>query len=104
LRHEMLDILQCDAGGFGLEALRATATLAAEEGAALTPHACNSLIGFVVACHLQLAIPNGELQEFETFDSPFIHSLFNEPFTLEDGAIRLPARPGIGFTLNEEVV
>ena len=97
-------VLQCDAGGFGLEALRAIAALAAEEGASLTPHSCNSVNGLVVACHLQRAIPNGEVQEFETFDSPFIHSIFNEPFTLRDGYLVLPDGTGLGFTLNEETV
>src|SRR5262249_9669090 len=100
----MLSILQCDAGGFGLEQLLATSTLAGEEGAALTPHSCNSVIGFVVACHLQLAIPNAEIQEFQTFDSPFIHALFNEPFALQDGCLALPDAPGLGYTLNEETI
>jgi D-galactarolactone cycloisomerase len=104
LQQGMLEILQCDAGGFGLEALLATAAMAEEEGAALTPHCCNSAIGFAVAAHLQLAIPNAEIQEFETFDSPFIHSIFNEPFDLAEGCLCLPPGPGIGYTLNEQTV
>lgn len=104
LRGRMLSVLQCDAGGFGLEALRTIASVAAEEGASLTPHSCNSVIGFVVACHLQRAIPNPEIQEFETFDNPFIHSIFNEPFTLLDGALFLPDAPGLGYTLSEATI
>lgn len=104
LGNGLLSVLQCDAGGFGLEALLATATLAAEEEAFLTPHACNSAIGLVVAAHLQLAIVNPEIQEFETFDNPFIQSIFNEPFVLRDGCLLLPEGPGYGYTLNEETV
>jgi D-galactarolactone cycloisomerase len=103
-REGMLEIFQCDAGGFGLEALLAIAALAAEAGAALTPHSCNSVIGFVAACHLQSALANGELQEFETFDNPFIHSIFNEPFELVEGCVRLSEAPGLGVTFNEDTI
>jgi L-alanine-DL-glutamate epimerase-like enolase superfamily enzyme len=101
IRHQMLQVLQCDAGGFGLEGLLAIASLAEEGGVRLTPHSCNSVIGFVAACHLQRALPNAEIQEFETFDNPFIHSIFNEPLTLSDGKVRLSEAPGLGVTLNE---
>jgi L-alanine-DL-glutamate epimerase-like enolase superfamily enzyme len=76
--------------------------MAHEAGVALTPHSCNTAIGFVVACHLQRALPNAEVQEFETFDNPFIHSIFNEPFALTDGKLVLSEAPGLGVTLNEE--
>jgi L-alanine-DL-glutamate epimerase-like enolase superfamily enzyme len=101
LREGIVHILQCDAGGFGLHALLATATLAQEYRVSLMPHSCNGVIGFVVACHLQTALPNRQLQEFETFDNPFIHRLFNEPFTVENGCLALPETPGLGFTFNE---
>lgn len=104
LEEEMLDVLQCDAGGFGLDALLAVAALAEERGVALTPRSCNSVIGFVVACHLQRALPNRRLQEFETFDSPFVHSVFNEPFDLVGGKLRLPDAPGLGVSLNRELL
>lgn len=104
LDEELVRILQCDAGGFGLEGLLAIASLAEERGVALTPHSCNSIIGFVVACHLQRALPNREYQEFETFDSPFIHSLFHERFKLVAGKVRLPDEPGLGVSFNHEVI
>lgn len=104
LRDEIVGVLQCDAGGFSLEALLATASLAAEQSVTLTPHSCNSAIGFVVGCHLQRALPNREIQEFETFDSPFIHSIFTEPFSVDAGKIRLSEAAGLGVTLNEETV
>ncbi|MBM3459252.1 MAG: mandelate racemase/muconate lactonizing enzyme family protein [Armatimonadetes bacterium] len=104
LRDGIVEILQCDAGGFGLEGLLSIASLAAEADVALTPHSCNSAIGFVVACHLQRALPNHELQEFETFDNPFIHSIFAEPFALQDGCVVLPEAPGLGVTWNRETI
>lgn len=103
-REGMLDIYQCDAGGFGLEQLLAIASLTEEHGASLTPHSCNSVIGFVVSLHLQLAIPNTEIQEFETFANPFVQEIFNEPITLLDGCVEVPDAPGHGFTLNEEML
>jgi D-galactarolactone cycloisomerase len=104
MREGMLQVLQCDAGGFGLEALLAIGSLAAESGVALTPHCCNSGIGFVVGCHLQTALPNRALQEYETFDSPFVHGLFTERPAVIDGKVTLPETPGLGITLNEDVI
>ena len=52
----------------------------------------------------QRAIPNPEVQEFETFDNPLVHSIFNEPFTLVDGSLILPDAPGLGYTLNEATI
>lgn len=104
LRHEMLQVLQCDAGGFGLEGLLAIGSLAAEAGAALTPHCCNNGIGFVVAAHLQRALPNAEAQEFETFDNPFVQQLFQDFPRLHGGCVRLPDAAGLGLTLDEEVI
>jgi len=101
---EMLDVLQCDAGGFGLEALLATASVAHEGGVSLTPHSCNSVIGFLVGCHLQSALPNSQRQEFETFDNPFVHSIFNEGLSVTGGSVRLTEAPGLGVTLNEELI
>ena len=51
-----------------------------------------------------LHIYDGELQEFETFDNPFIHAIFNEPFLLRDGCLPLPDAPGLGYTLNAATV
>jgi L-alanine-DL-glutamate epimerase-like enolase superfamily enzyme len=104
LEEELVDLLQCDAGGFGLDALLATAAMAEEAGVALTPHCCNSVIGFVTACHLHAAIPNREAQVFETFDNPFVHSIFNERFKIVAGKIRLPEEPGLGFSFNRDVI
>lgn len=104
LEEEMVDVLQCDAGGFGLDALLSIAAMAEERGVDLTPHSCNSVIGFIVACHLQQAIPNRRLQELETFDNPFVHSIFNERFKLVAGKMRLPEEPGLGFTLNRDLI
>lgn len=98
---EMLAVYQCDAGGMGLTELLAVASLVGERGARLTPHSCNTAIGFVVALHLQLAIPNGELQEYETFANPLVQEIFTEPFTVAGGCVTVPERLGLGVDLNE---
>ncbi|MBI3910879.1 MAG: hypothetical protein HY320_08090, partial [Armatimonadetes bacterium] len=103
-REEMLDIYQCDAGAFGLEQLLAIASLAYEHGARLTPHSCNNAIGFVISLHLQLAIPNAEIQEFETFANPFVQEIFAPSFALINGTVEVPETPGHGFTLNEDTL
>jgi L-alanine-DL-glutamate epimerase-like enolase superfamily enzyme len=97
---ELAAVLQCDAGAFGLADLLAIAALAQERGVALTPHCCNSAIGFVVAAHLQRALANAEVQELETFDNPFIDRIFAEPRSLRDGCVVLPETPGLGVELD----
>jgi len=104
LREGIVQVLQCDAGAFGLEQLLAIGSMTAERDVALTPHSCNSVIGFVVSCHLQRALPNAEIQEFETFDNPFIHSIFRERFELSGGKLLLTEAPGLGVTLDEETI
>ena len=100
LRLGLVHVLQCDAGAFGLEALLAIASMAHEDGVALTPHSCNSAIGFGVSAHLQRALPNAEVQEFETFDSPFIHGIFEQPWTISSGRVALSEEPGLGLRFN----
>jgi D-galactarolactone cycloisomerase len=104
LQDELAAVLQCDAGAFGLVDLLAIATLAQEQGIALTPHCCNSAIGFVVSAHLQRALPNAEVQEFETFGSPFIDRIFTEPWTLREGCVVLPETTGLGVELDQQTL
>ena len=102
---EMLAIYQCDAGAMGLVELLAVASLVGERGCRLTPHSCNNAIGFVVALHLHLAIPNGELQEYETFANPFVQEIFTEPFPVpRQGMVDLPSAPGLGLQVDWERV
>jgi L-alanine-DL-glutamate epimerase-like enolase superfamily enzyme len=76
--------------------------LASAYHVACTPHACNNTEGLIVSLHLQALGPNGAPQEYETFDNPFIHSLFQDfPRLLADGSAAVPSGPGLGITLNE---
>jgi D-galactarolactone cycloisomerase len=109
-------VFQPDTGNLGLAAMLAMMEQASAYGVAVTPHACNNTLGLVVSLHLQataltLALSQWERarvreapQEYETFDNPFVHSLFQDfPRLLADGSAAVPNGPGLGVTWNEEV-
>lgn len=104
LREGIVGLLQCDAGAFGLVELLAIGAIAHERGVRLTPHSCNNAIGFLASCHLQRALPNGSMQEYETFDNPFVHSMLDGIPEVREGKLRLTERPGLGVTLNPETL
>jgi galactonate dehydratase len=86
----------CHAGGI-LET-RLIAGMAEAYYAAIAPH--NPLGPISLAAGLQLAasIPNFLCQEQVSLGEGYL----KEPFTVEDGHVRLPTRPGLGVELDED--
>lgn len=69
------------------------------------PHAFSTGILVAASLHFVAALPHGRLTEFTVSDSPLARDLLAEPFTLEpDGTVRVPRTPGLGVTLDEEVL
>ena len=95
------DVTRC--GGI-TEWLR-IAALAREHGLETVPHAWKS--GIIKAASLQCnaVIPDALLQEYCVADTPINQTLTHERLPLEDGGfVRVPTAPGIGVTLDDEVV
>ena len=95
------DVTRC--GGI-TEWLR-IAALAREHGVETVPHAWKS--GIIKAASLQCnaVIPDALLQEYCVADTPINQTLTHERLPLEDGGfVRVPTAPGIGVTLDDEVV
>jgi L-rhamnonate dehydratase len=95
------DVTRC--GGIS-EWLR-IAELARERGVETVPHAWKS--GIIKAASLQCnaVIPDALFQEYCVAETPINQTLTKERLPVEaDGTILVPTAPGIGVTLDEEVI
>jgi L-alanine-DL-glutamate epimerase-like enolase superfamily enzyme len=100
-----VDVLQPDvaiAGGI-TETLRICA-LAASHGLTVAPHLWGGAILFASGLHLAVATPCVTTLEFSRGENPLLNDLVQEPFELIDGHVRAPDRPGLGLTLNADLV
>ncbi|HEV8541221.1 MAG TPA: mandelate racemase/muconate lactonizing enzyme family protein [Verrucomicrobiae bacterium] len=99
------DIVQPDVtkvGGISEE--RQIARMAREHGAKFVPHGWNTAVGLAADLHLASAFPNTDLVEYLN-GSPFIDEIVSEPWRLDaDGLLPIPAKPGLGITLNKDVL
>ena len=108
-----VDILQPDVaicGGIGEASF--VADLAALQGRAAVPHCWGGAV--VVAATLQVlaVIPEpteidgsyGGLIEWDTFENPMRTDLLTTPLTVADGRVAIPAGPGLGVEVDEDVV
>jgi L-rhamnonate dehydratase len=95
------DVTRC--GGI-TEWLR-IAELAREHDVETVPHAWKSGIIKAASLHCNAVIPDALFQEYCVADTPINQTLTHERLPVEpDGTILVPTAPGIGVTLDEEVV
>ena len=67
-------------------------------------HSFKSGITIAASLHGLAAVPHGDIFEFCMADSPLRHDLTHEKFEVVDGFVHVPSGPGLGVTINEEVV
>jgi L-alanine-DL-glutamate epimerase-like enolase superfamily enzyme len=95
------DVTRC--GGI-TETLR-IAELAAEHGVATVPHAWKSGIIKAASLHVNAVLPDARYQEYCVADTPINTALTVERLPIEaDGCVAVPTAPGIGITLDEDVL
>ena len=95
------DVTRC--GGI-TETLR-IAELAREHGVATVPHAWKSGIIKAASLHVNAVLPDGRYQEYCVAETPINTGLTVERLPIEaDGCVAVPTAPGIGVTLDEDVV
>lgn len=105
LVNQSASILQMNLGRVGgiLEGKK-IAGMAEAFYAQIAPHLYNGPIGAAASIQLAATLPNFLIQEsMETWDG-FYREIVNEPIVVEDGHILLPTSPGLGISLNMEVV
>jgi galactonate dehydratase len=104
IKAEAVDIVMPDvkvAGGM-LE-LKMIAALAEGAGLMCSPHGPASPIGNAAAGHVMASVPNFEIFEFSFGEVPWRSELVDPPERVENGALILPDRPGLGYTINEKL-
>jgi L-alanine-DL-glutamate epimerase-like enolase superfamily enzyme len=95
------DVTRC--GGI-TETLR-IAKLASEYGVATVPHAWKSGIIKAASLHVNAVLSDARYQEYCVADTPINTALTVERLPIEaDGCVAVPTAPGIGVTLDEDVL
>jgi L-alanine-DL-glutamate epimerase-like enolase superfamily enzyme len=99
------DIFQPDLAICGgvTEAMRIGA-IASSWNLRLAPHLWTGALAFSAGMQVASASPAGFILEYSLGANPLLQELAQEQFTVEDGMIAIPDRPGLGITVNEEFI
>ena len=69
------------------------------------PHAWKSGIIKAASLHVNAVLPDALFQEYCVAETPINTKLTNELLPIEsDGYVAVPTAPGLGVTLNEDIV
>jgi L-alanine-DL-glutamate epimerase-like enolase superfamily enzyme len=110
IEHGCYDVLQPDAVlSEGVYQLRKVAALAEAAGLQIAPHTWTHGIGLLANLQLVASIPNYSWFEFPHEPpgwpaSALSQMLADKPWIDGEGFVRVPDRPGFGFTLDEELI
>lgn len=113
IRKRAVDIIQPDAalsGGTG-EALFIS-ELAALSGIRCIPHCWGGAISAAASVQLLSLLPDSHwgrptdapLLEFDLSENPWRTEIVQQPCQVVDGSLTVPAAPGLGIEVNEDVV
>lgn len=112
-RHSFLDLM--DRGGVdvvqvdvtrcgGLTEARRIAHLAHDRARPVVNHSFKTGINLAASLHFVATAPTGFLLEYPISPSPLRGGVTREQFPVVDGYVRVPEEPGLGVTLNEDVL
>jgi L-alanine-DL-glutamate epimerase-like enolase superfamily enzyme len=105
---DAVDVVQPDVGRVGgLTEAKRVALHARDRGLAVVPHCWKSAIGIAASAHLAAVAPTCTFIEFlpkELADSALRRDLCSEELPVVDGRIPLPDSPGLGVTVDEEML
>ena len=107
------DVFQPDiavAGGF--TALRDMTVVAQAAGMLVNPHVWGTAIGLAASVQFLATVPPNPISrgqwepmlEYDSSDHPFRRDLVHEPVDLVDGLVPVPDRPGLGVTVDRDVL
>ena len=89
----------------GISETRKLATWAESYDVMLAPHNVGGPVSTAAALHLAAATPNFKiLEHFNDFVDPFVSEAARGVPAVTDGAFPLPSGPGLGVTLDEDVI
>lgn len=105
LERDALDVVQPDVGRVGgLTEARRVALMARDHGVLVVPHCWKSAIGIAASIHLAAVSPTCSHIEFlpaSLADSALRRDLVRDEFTVTNGLIALPDKPGLGITVDD---
>jgi len=106
IENRSVDIVQpdvCWTGGFS--ECRRIAAFASAHNLPVIPHVFSSAISLVANMHFIASINNGHLLEFDRNIYPLRDELIVEKINMDrDGYVKIPEKPGLGVSLNKEIV
>jgi L-alanine-DL-glutamate epimerase-like enolase superfamily enzyme len=105
IRPAAVDIVQpdCSRSGGITECYR-IGMAAQKRGLQVATHTWSDAVAVMANMHLIATLPNGITVEVDRTGNPFIDQLLTEPLVLRDGEIPMPAGPGLGIALDEDLV
>lgn len=96
-------IVQPDAGICGITEAYKVAEVAARYGVDLCPHSWHNGLMAMANAHLVAALPNPRVLEVCMVQGPLQWAILAEKPEIVDGLLQLPARPGLGVTLADDL-
>ncbi len=93
----MPDITRCG----GISEMRKIANMAEAYNVPVAPHNPNGPISTIASAHTMATIPNFFRQEFMVKDVAWRNSCLSSALPVDNGFFTLPARPGLGFDIDE---
>lgn len=70
----------------------------------VAPHNMLGPVATMASVHLCTCIPNFLILEFQLGDVPYRDELIDKAIPIENGYLKIPEEPGLGISLNKEVV
>jgi galactonate dehydratase len=104
LERRLVDVIQpdlCHAGG--ITECKKIAAMAEAYYVQMAPHSPQGPVSTAAAAHLSMAIPNFLILEFVRAQ-PYRDRVLREAWTVRDGYLEVPDRPGLGVDLDEEAL
>jgi endo-1,4-beta-D-glucanase Y len=74
------------------------------ENLSFTAHTWSSALNTAASVHLLASSTHGLTMDFKPHESPMQHELVSNPWVQKDGYLEVRQLPGLGITVNEEVV
>jgi len=107
IEKQAIDILQPDMGlAGGITEVKKIATYAETYDLHVQPHNCAGPVSTAASVQLDACITNFIIQEWFPYREPLTYELVEEDFDRQvvNSQFTIPDKPGLGVTLNEEVV
>jgi len=108
-----VDIAQPDVGSCGgITAMRDITALAQANGVVVNPHVWGSAIAQAASLQVLASLPVAHASlfarepvlEYDRSDHPFRQELIRQPWSLQDGKIDIPMKPGLGIEVRMDTI